>query len=716
MQVPGRDRLCGRCGGWVEPGGYDAGYAFKKVMIDFCGRSPTLHGKDQFAAEKDSQAALHAVLDVCLDSEYWRGQGGRVWNLANSKIGPLRAIKAGPDAGPIPLANYDDDYAFFVFTQTDGRDAREVLTGQTFVTARRVDGQTIYEEWDRTPDEDIDERGQDLYQGVAKERRAGLLTHRWFLMINTMFTSVPRTTAAQAYRAFLGYDLSRLEGLSPVPGEPVDYDGKGVQAEDCAVCHSTLDPLTYPFSRYEGIGGGYGDSYSYAPDRLAGFTDVDGDLVVETPEKGVIFGQEVSDLVEWAAVAANSEAFRRATVSDYWEMVLGEPHGPMSRPSSANWWLVSSEHDHRIEKMLHDLTRRRPTVRLESCVLALSAVLLVSCKDAEQPNKSTKARVLAKPGPVWGATSPMPWVCRNGNCARNSVHMTASRMPIASPSAESTTLGIDQPLADAPVGAPIAVDRVAVAACGERLAKDKAGPAILFGPVWRRSARARREVAQNLVRRILARHPNETEVSGLVALYDTIAPLTDDPTREWSIGACMAATSAEASTEPAMTSRRDFIRGLAAFTGASAGASSCCPTGRLRPGPPIRVSSSSSASGGGSIIDGPLAIRASECATPTTINCFPDARVTSWDGSPFRAVALSGDDIGPIPAGFETDPSEILGRRRKDLMVATWNRTSVNHQIGQRRSVTGNEAWRGRTLQEMVAWQYGQDFAIPKST
>ena len=336
--------------------GYDAGYAFKKVMIDFCGRSPTLHEKDQFAAEKDPQAALHAVLDVCLDSEYWRGQGGRVWNLANSKIGPLRAIKAGPDAGPIPLANYDDDYAFFVFTQTDGRDAREVLTGQTFVTARRVDGQTIYEEWDRTPDEDIDERGQDLYQGVAKERRAGLLTHRWFLMINTMFTSVPRTTAAQAYRAFLGYDLSRLEGLSPVPGEPVDYDGKGVQAEDCAVCHSTLDPLTYPFSRYEGIGGGYGDSYSYAPDRLAGFTDVDGDLVVETPEKGVIFGEEVSDLVEWAAVAANSEAFRRATVSDYWEMVLGEP--PRANEQAEFGELVArfgAEHDHRIEKMLHDL-------------------------------------------------------------------------------------------------------------------------------------------------------------------------------------------------------------------------------------------------------------------------------------------------------------------------------------------------------------------------
>ena len=46
-------------------------------------------------------------------------------------------------------------------------------------------------------------------------------------------------------------------------------------------------------------------------------------------------------------------------------------------------------------------------------------------------------------------------------------------------------------------------------------------------------------------------------------------------------------------------------------------------------------------------------------------------------------------------------------------MVATWTTTSVNHFIGQRRSVTGNEAWRGRTLQELVAWQYGVDAPIP---
>ena len=37
-------------------------------------------------------------------------------------------------------------------------------------------------------------------------------------------------------------------------GEAVSA-AKGVTVDECAVCHSTLDPLTYPFSRYEGIGG-----------------------------------------------------------------------------------------------------------------------------------------------------------------------------------------------------------------------------------------------------------------------------------------------------------------------------------------------------------------------------------------------------------------------------------------------------------------------------
>jgi hypothetical protein len=183
-----------------------------------------------------------------------------------------------------------------------------------------------------------------------------MLTHRWFLMSNTMFTSVPRTTAAQAYRAYLGYDIALLEGLNDVPGEPVDYDSKGVGEAACAACHATLDPLTYPFSRYEGIGGGQGDSYSYAPNRLNGFTDVDGELVAETPEAGVLFGEPVEDLIQWAAVAANSEAFRRATVLDYWKLLLGEaPRATEQAEFSRLVRDLGGDHGYSVELMLHDL-------------------------------------------------------------------------------------------------------------------------------------------------------------------------------------------------------------------------------------------------------------------------------------------------------------------------------------------------------------------------
>lgn len=335
--------------------GYDPDYAYKKVMLDFCGRSPTLSERAAFAEAGDQEGRLHEVLETCLDGEFWRGKHGRVWNLANRKIGPLKAVKSGQDGGPIPLADYDDDYAYFVWTQTDDRDVRLVLTGQTFVSARYDGGVTVYEEWDRNPDEDYDLRGYDVYQAVRKSKRAGLLTHRWFLMVNTMFTAIPRTTAAQAYRAHLGYDIGLLEGLYPVEGEPVDYDGKGVGEATCAACHSTLDPLSYPFSRYEGIGGGNAEQYSYASNRMQGFVDVDGERVADTPEAGLIFGQPVADLIEWAEVAANSEAFAKATVSDYWEALLGEP--PRATEQAEYAQLVEDlmgTHEYRVERMLHD--------------------------------------------------------------------------------------------------------------------------------------------------------------------------------------------------------------------------------------------------------------------------------------------------------------------------------------------------------------------------
>ncbi|MEM9731556.1 MAG: hypothetical protein AAF997_23475, partial [Myxococcota bacterium] len=119
------------------------------------------------------------------------------------------------------------------------------------------------------------------------------------------------------------------------------------------------------------------------------------------------------------------------------------------------------------------------------------------------------------------------------------------------------------------------------------------------------------------------------------------------------------------------------------------------------------------ASGGGSIIDSLLAIRGSESANGDAINTFPDEEVLDIEGTPFRAVDLRRPTVGPIPIGFRSNQSEFVTRNHDDLMVATWTRTSVNHAVGQRRAVTGNEAWLGRTMQEIVANQYGAGFPLP---
>jgi len=167
-------------------------------------------------------------------------------------------------------------------------------------------------------------------------------------------------------------------------------------------------------------------------------------------------------------------------------------------------------------------------------------------------------------------------------------------------------------------------------------------------------------------------------------------------------------------TQRSQPTRRQFVQGLAALTGATAGTSALLNSDALaQSAKDPRFLIVLCAGGGGSIIDGPLAIRASECATPDVLNTFPDEQVVGWDGSPFRAVDQEGADLGPIPASYSVTPSTYMERLRHEMMVATWTRTSVNHAIGQRRSITGNEAWKGRTLQELVAWQYGAEAPIP---
>jgi hypothetical protein len=119
------------------------------------------------------------------------------------------------------------------------------------------------------------------------------------------------------------------------------------------------------------------------------------------------------------------------------------------------------------------------------------------------------------------------------------------------------------------------------------------------------------------------------------------------------------------------------------------------------------------AAGGASIIDSFLAFRHAECPNFQSINCFPDNEVVDVPDSPFRAVNLSRQRAGQIPIPFTANQSDFVSRHKADIMVATVTGTSVNHRVAQKRSLTGNEAWNGRTLQEAVAAEYGASFPVP---
>lgn len=325
--------------------GYDARYAYKKVSLDVCGYSPDFDALEAVSA-MDPMAQREAIadlLDECLDTEFWQGRDGVLWQLAHKKVRPIAAVKSGRGSGPVPLGDYDADYGLFTYTQTDDRDAREVLTADYYIQVR--ENPTRY-----LPLPSL--QGQNAQAG----KRAGMITMRYFFVVNTMFTPLPRTTAAQAYRSYLGLDIARSEGLIPPDTELIDYDDKGITADACATCHTTLDPLSYPFSRYEGIAGFATGRHNNS--RLTRYGEEEGRRVREIPEAGYLFGEPVADVVEWAQVAANSEYFRRNTVRDYWRILVGGD--PIDATADEFEQLVADlpeRHAWQVERMLHALVQ-----------------------------------------------------------------------------------------------------------------------------------------------------------------------------------------------------------------------------------------------------------------------------------------------------------------------------------------------------------------------
>ena len=313
---------------WYALGEGDPAFALRRLSVLYCGHSPS-YAELEALAELDAAAQreqLHDALAACLDGPYWRGDG--LARMADKRIRPIVAL--GPDTdtyfGPVQgvLADYRWDFRLWRYVLSDDRDMRELLTARYHVV-EDADGRLERVEGVIEPDLAI---GPGIFSGgqpVAPEHRAGMLTTKWFLATNTMFSALPRTTAAQAYRAYLGMDISKHEGIMPVAGEPLDIDQKGVAAPACAQCHSTLDPLAYAFADYNGLGvGAPANNGAWNPERPSSMIPGWDEATIEA----VIFGEPVTGAVGWATVAAESAQFRRAMAEMLFTHALGRAPGP----------------------------------------------------------------------------------------------------------------------------------------------------------------------------------------------------------------------------------------------------------------------------------------------------------------------------------------------------------------------------------------------------
>jgi hypothetical protein len=338
---------------WYDVEGYDHAFALRRVMVLYCGESPTyeqLQAMRELADDPAMQRVrLHEQLESCLRSQWWRQIGVR--ELADAKIKPIRAVGAATNVvisgQRVVLADYEWDYRLWRWVMTDDRDVRDLLLAQYHVAEPKPGALEPIEGVLADPPKPGQLAGG---QPLEVERRAGMITTQWFLMSNTMFSALPRTTAAQAYRAYLGMDISLSEGILPVVGEPSDIDQKGVDQPACANCHSTLDPLAYAFAYYTGIILPQGTGL-YSPSRpSAEMPGWDADA-----QAAVILGRQVADLLEWAQVASESDEFKRNMAAMFFTHALGHEPRPDEQAEFVALWRALPGDGWSANRLIHRL-------------------------------------------------------------------------------------------------------------------------------------------------------------------------------------------------------------------------------------------------------------------------------------------------------------------------------------------------------------------------
>ncbi len=324
---------------------WDAEVAFRRALVQYCGNSPSYDEMRAFKAATDKRQAVHGALSKCLDSSYWKNEA--LPRLADNKIKPVHAVGLN---GGIVLADYAWDYRLFSHVLTGDRDARDLLLADYHVSES---GEVTRQPIARQSPLQVDAEKISIGSGqpLQANRRAGMITTQWFIVMNTMFSRLPRTTAAQAYRAYLGLDIAANEGLFPIEGEPRDVDNKGVAQATCAACHSTLDPLAYAFSTYNGI-------------------EIEGanalvNLVFQNPlgdynarrevweSDGSLFGEPVVDLLDWANKAAQTDDFKRNLADLFFVNAVGRKPDATEQTSFGALWASLPEDGYSANKLIH---------------------------------------------------------------------------------------------------------------------------------------------------------------------------------------------------------------------------------------------------------------------------------------------------------------------------------------------------------------------------
>jgi len=350
-------------------GAYDLAFAHQRVAVAYCGESLRYAERAAFTALVDDNArvtALHDKLDACLRTDHWRNR--ELPSLADDRIRPIPRFE-----------QWRWDYRLWRYANLPACDERDVGCGDTLPRSARdllrgdyhvrepaegrlvrdaagVNSAAVCDETTPCPFDESCLGGVCRNLGGAQplqdqSKRAGMVTTSWFHFIFTMFSAMPRTTAAQAYRAYLGVDFARQEGLTYNAAEPADIDNKGVDGVGCYECHMHLDAAAYAFSFYRGIeGGGGASSFSVNRPVVRGLW-----ATPEDARQAYFFDQPVDDLVGWSEQAADSDLFKRHHALTFFRHAVGRDPAPDEELEFEALWRTMDDDGYQTPLLLHRL-------------------------------------------------------------------------------------------------------------------------------------------------------------------------------------------------------------------------------------------------------------------------------------------------------------------------------------------------------------------------